>query len=81
MKFEYKKNGFVDIVFSDEEIQILSKTKKLILEPLAVRHFENNLMRVIAEMHANLPENLKNLVSHDGQDNEIKTKKDNESSK
>jgi hypothetical protein len=76
MKFEYKKNGFVDIVFSDEEIQILSKTKKLILEPLAVRHFENNLMRVIAEMHLNLPEHLKNIVSQDNQDNEIKTKKD-----
>jgi hypothetical protein len=74
MKFVSKKNGDVDIIFSDEEVKIFSETKKLTLGPLAVRHFENHLMRVIAEMHANLPENLKQLPSVEGVDSEIQTK-------
>lgn len=63
MKFVLKEKGVVDIEFSDEEIKIFTKTKKLRLEPLAVRYFENDLMRVIAEMHKNLPEDLKELMS------------------
>ncbi|NND24045.1 MAG: hypothetical protein HKN86_05060 [Acidimicrobiia bacterium] len=74
MKFVSKKNGDVDIIFSDEEVKIFSETKKLTLTPIAVRHFENNLMRVIAAMHATLPENLKELQSEDGVDDEVPTK-------
>lgn len=74
MKFVKKKNGDVDILFSDEEVEIFTKTKKLTLTPVAVRHFENNLMKVIADMHAGLPEDLKELRSEDGVDNEVQTK-------
>ncbi len=74
MKFVKKKNGNVDIVFSDEEVKIFTKTQKLTLTPIAVRHFENNLMKVIADMHATLPENLKEAQSEDGVDNEVPTK-------
>jgi hypothetical protein len=73
MKFVKKKNGNVDIIFSDEEVKIFSETRKLTLTPIAVRHFENNLMKVIADMHATLPENLKNVQSEDGVDNEVPT--------
>lgn len=73
MKFVKKKNGNVDIIFSDEEVKIFSETKKLTLTPTAVRHFENNLMRVIADLHATLPENLKNVQSEDGVDDEVTT--------
>ncbi len=74
MKFVKKENGNVDIVFSDEEVKIFTETQKLTLTPIAVRHFENNLMRVIADMHATLPENLKEAQSEDGVDDEVPTK-------
>jgi|9_EtaG_2_1085328.scaffolds.fasta_scaffold01294_5 hypothetical protein len=74
MRFVCKEKGAVDIEFSDEEIKIFSETKKLTLTPLAVRHFENNLMKVIAQLHKNLPEEIKEVQSEDGIDNEVPTK-------
>jgi hypothetical protein len=73
MKFVKKKNGNVDIIFSEEEVKIFSETQKLTLTPIAVRHFENNLMKVIADLHATLPENLKNVQSENGVDDEVPT--------
>lgn len=53
MKFEKNNDESWQLVFNDDEINILSKKKKLIFTPLAFRHFGNNLMNLCAEMLKN----------------------------
>ena len=65
MKFIQKKDGSCDIVFSNEEIEVLNKYKKLQLSKESTKHFINNLSNVIFALNKNLDEKTKNLMSHD----------------
>jgi len=61
MKFNQLKDGSCEIFFSDTEIKIINNKKNLKLNAESLRHFNNNLMRIIVELNNNLPENIKNL--------------------
>lgn len=61
MIFKQLDDGGCDIVFEDKEIEIIKKHKKLILTSTGLRHFSNNLMKIIAEWHVGLNEEDKNL--------------------
>lgn len=64
MKFNQKNDGSCDIVFTDEEIAVLVKYKKLQLPKESTKHFINNLSKIIFEMNDKLDPKLKNLASY-----------------
>jgi len=65
MKFNQKKDGSCDIIFSEEDIKILNKHKKLQLSKESTKHFINNLSKVLFHLNQNLDEKTKNLVSYE----------------
>ena len=60
-----KKDGSCDIVFTDEEVDILVKYKKLQLPKSSTKDFINNVAKIIFELNDNLDDKTKNLQSND----------------
>ena len=54
MIFKQFKNGSCDIVFSKEEKKIIINKGKITLTAISLRHFGNNLMKIVAEFNKNL---------------------------
>ena len=65
MKFDQKKDGSFDIVFTEEEINILSKNKKLTFSKESSKHLINNLSYILFKLNQNLDEETKNLLTFD----------------
>ena len=63
MRFIQEKNGSCDIIFSDEEIKVLNKYKKLQLPKESTKHFINNLSRLLLSLNGNFDEETKKLLS------------------
>ena len=63
MKFDQKKNGSCDICFTDEEIEILKRKRKLHLSAEGLRHFGNCLVRIVGEFQVNFDKDTKNLIT------------------
>lgn len=61
MIFDQKEDGSCDIVFSEKEIEIILKHKKLCLTPEFLKHFSNNLIKIVIEFNKKFDENTKNL--------------------
>jgi hypothetical protein len=53
------KDGSCDINFSDQEIEIIKKHKKLHFDAVTLRHFGNNLVMMVAQFNSNFKEELK----------------------
>jgi hypothetical protein len=49
MIFNQYENGSCDIIFSEEEIKAIQENKKLHLSDEALRHFGNNLVKLVAD--------------------------------
>ena len=60
MKFKQYKDGSCDIEFSWKERIILFRKGKLHLSDEYLRHFGNNLMKIIAEWQINFKQELAN---------------------
>lgn len=61
MKFKQKEDGSADIIFTKQEIQIISKFKKLHLPPKFLRHFGNHLVKIVMEFNKKLDPSLQIL--------------------
>lgn len=61
MKFIQRDDGSATLHFSDEEIKIMVKNKKIEFTAEGLRHFQNNLMRIISSFHAKFPDSVKDL--------------------
>ena len=61
MRFLQQKDGGCHIEFSDQEIEIISKNKKLFLPPITLRHFGNALMGMVASWQINFSDEIKEL--------------------
>ena len=77
MKFEQKQDGSCNIFFSKEEIKIINKNKKIYLSAESLRHFGNNLMKVVAEFQLHFNDDIKKLETYNdtiikGEDGESK---------
>lgn len=53
MIFKQFKDGSCDIVFSEEEKKIIMNKGKIYLNALSLRHFGNNLVKIVAEFNKN----------------------------
>lgn len=60
MIFKQYENGSCDIEFSEEEINILIKNKKLHLSDENLRHFGNNLVKIVMDWQIKFKEETAN---------------------
>ena len=65
MIFNQYKDGSFDIVFSEEEKKIITEKGKIYLSPESLRHFGNNLVKIVAEWNKNFNEELAKTPSND----------------
>jgi hypothetical protein len=64
MKFiQYDNDGSCDLNFSEEEIKIIVKNKKVHFTPEALRDFGNCLTHMVARWNLNFNEELKNKIT------------------
>lgn len=63
MIFDQKKDGSCEILFSEEEIKIIKKYKKLYLTQEFLRHFSNNLVNITVEFNKKFDEKTKKLLT------------------
>jgi len=61
MKFKQFEDGSCDIEFNDEEINYISKNKKLHLTNVFFKHFANYLFKTIVDWQQKFPEEVKKL--------------------
>jgi hypothetical protein len=59
------KDGSCDLNFSDEEIKIINKHKKIHFSAIALRHFGNCLIRMVAEWNINFNKDIKNQSTNE----------------
>lgn len=81
MEFNQKKDGSCILNFSEEEIKIIQKKKKLYFTAETLRHFGNVLMRMVVEFNNNFDIKTSNIITN--KDTVIigKNKDDNKSRK
>jgi hypothetical protein len=60
MIFKQYENGSCDIEFSEEEVKIISKKKSIHLSEESLRHFGNNLVKIVADWQVKLSAEVKN---------------------
>ena len=66
MKFiQSKKDGSCFLEFSQEERDIIKNKKGLFLSAVSLRHFSNNLVNIVAELHKNFNEETKNITTYE----------------
>lgn len=56
-------NGNTTIEFSDNEIKILNKTKKLTFDPINSKHFFNSMMWMLVKMNEGLNEKSQKITT------------------
>tara|TARA_R110000744_G_scaffold4641_2_gene16704 strand:+ start:210 stop:446 length:237 start_codon:yes stop_codon:yes gene_type:complete len=64
MIFDQKKDGSCEIIFSEEEIKIITKYKKLYLTQEFLRHFSNTLVKMTIQFNKKFDEKTKKLNTY-----------------
>ena len=67
MKFIQLQDGSCDILFADEEIEILNRTRKFNLPPEAFKHTVNEMMAVCLKWVDRMPEKYQRITSEGDQ--------------
>ena len=65
MKFKQYENGSCDIEFSVRERWIILKKGKIHLSDEALRHFGNNLVKMVSDWNLKFNNELQNKVTYD----------------
>ena len=67
-----KKDGSCEIIFSEKEKKIINDKGKLFLSAVFLKHFGNNLIKIVADWNLNFNEDVKKLISNSSkiEDNE-----------
>ena len=73
MKFNQKEDGSADMIFTEDEVEIISKFKKLHLSPKFLKHFGNSLVKIVMEFNKRIDPSLQTLNTFEN--TEIETKK------
>ena len=66
MQFKQNKNdGSCDMIFTEEEIEIIKRNKKLHFPATSLRHIGNALVKMVADWQLNFSDELKNKETHE----------------
>tara|TARA_R110000796_G_scaffold251856_1_gene384245 strand:+ start:3064 stop:3306 length:243 start_codon:yes stop_codon:yes gene_type:complete len=60
MKFFQYEDGSCDIKFEPKEVEIINRTNKLYMSDVALRHFGNSLIKMVADWNNKFNERLQN---------------------
>jgi len=66
---QYKKDGSAELQFSWKEVFIILRKRKLVFSAEALRHFGNNLVRIVSTWNMHFNEDLKKKTTSS---NEVK---------
>ena len=58
-----KKDGSCEIIFSEKEKKIINDKGNLLLSATFLKHFGNNLIKIVAEWNINFNEDVQKLTS------------------
>jgi|TARA_E500000318_G_scaffold39084_1_gene37647 hypothetical protein len=61
-------NGSAEIIFTDNEKKIIKEKGKFTLEASSLKHFSNNLLKIVADFHQKFDKKTKQLQSFEGDD-------------
>lgn len=76
MKINQREDGSGEIVFTDQEIEIIKKNKKLILSVEFLKHFINLFMSLFFEYQKKFDTRTKNMSTNIDQEIKVKKPKD-----
>ena len=76
MIFKQEKNGAGNIVFSEEEIKIIEKHKKIHLSAEGLKKFGDNLIKIVLKFQNNFDDKLSQKMTY-GNSVDIEKPKDN----
>ena len=76
MKINQKEDGSGEIVFTDQEIEIIKKNKKLILSVEFLKHFINLFMSVFFEYQKKFDTKTRNISTTLDQEIQVKKPED-----
>jgi hypothetical protein len=76
MIFNQEKNGSGNIVFSEEEIKIIEKHKKIHLSAEGLKKFGDNLIEIVLKFQNNFDDKLSQKMTY-GNSVDIEKPKDN----
>ena len=66
MQFRQNKNdGSCDMVFTEEEIEIITKNKKLHFTAFSLRHLGNVLVKMVAEWQLYFSDDIKDMETRE----------------
>ena len=65
MKFKQYKNGSCDIIFHQDEINIIKKQNKIHLSDESLKHFGNTLVKIVVEWNEVFNKKIKNLQTNE----------------
>tara|TARA_R100000005_G_C4833508_1_gene108670 strand:+ start:264 stop:494 length:231 start_codon:yes stop_codon:yes gene_type:complete len=71
VKFKQKEDGSCELLFAEQEIEIIQKHKRLVFTAEFFKHFSNTIVKMAIGFEQNFNEKTKKLESHD--DMEIRT--------
>tara|TARA_R100000329_G_scaffold119587_1_gene98573 strand:- start:363 stop:581 length:219 start_codon:yes stop_codon:yes gene_type:complete len=58
---QYEKDGSAEIIFTEQEKKIINERGLLKLTPEGLRHFGNNLVKIVADFQINFKQEVRNL--------------------
>ena len=58
-----KKDGSCEIIFSEKEKKIINNKGKLFLSATFLKHFGNNLVKIVADWNINFNKDVQKLIS------------------
>jgi 23S rRNA-/tRNA-specific pseudouridylate synthase len=76
MKINQKEDGSGEIVFTDQEIEIINKNKKLVMSPKFLKHFINLFMSVFFEYQKKFDTKTRNISTTLDQEIQVKKPED-----
>lgn len=65
MKFKQYEDGACDIIFSEEEKNIIYKNKKLHFPAKTFKHFGNVLMKMVIDWNLKFKDDVKNAITEE----------------
>ena len=77
MKFNQQEDGSCDLIFSDEEIKVISKHKKLYFTAEFLKHFINLFMGLFFEFQKKFDKKTNSITSKKNQKIKIEKPNDN----
>ena len=68
MEIRQYEDGSAEIIFNDQEKKIVNEKGSLKITPEGLRHFGNQLVKIVADFQINFKKDVRNMQTHEGQD-------------